>query len=131
MTQTARFWVTGPGAETFIGTLAGLNAPAEAAQVPINEALSITLQAGPDPDTPHGIILLLDPADASEVWPRVQALPPAPTIIAVTDPGAELRRVRDHLPENTPLKVFPCDLHARPSAENVLLALIYQMLSRG
>ncbi|MFP4322408.1 MAG: hypothetical protein ACLFTK_08135 [Anaerolineales bacterium] len=141
--QVARFLVLGaPGAgvTTFITTLGGLDAPADEATLPINDVLTIHLLGGQHPDpipqTVVGIIYILDATQAeqlAEVWPHVQALPRVPTIIAVNryehitpDP---LRTVRDALPENTTLKVFPCQAHDRQSTENILLALIYQMLS--
>lgn len=138
----ARFLITGPskaGKSTFVASVG--------AELPVSPALTIRLREAALPEAEAflgetlGIVLLVDgtqpatfpqvPMWVDELW----AIRPLPLIIAVTKQdhsGVDgPLDVLAELPENTEIKVFPCICSDKTSCENVLLALIYQMLSSG
>jgi signal recognition particle receptor subunit beta len=137
---TARFLVTGgagAGKSTFIASVSP--------QVQINETLTIQLVEAELEAAPEflsevlGIVLLVDGTTEFSETPLVvddlRKIRRLPLIIAVTKqdlPGvAHPLDVLGTLPENTEIKVFPCVNTDRAACENVLLALIFQMLSSG
>ena len=140
--QNAKFLVTGFSTEeidAFVGTLSG-----DAGVIQVGDDLTIELIPGlVDWETAIrgviGIIFLVDgltPDAFPDVQPAVDAMQLAdatPLIIGVTGQqhadASKPNDLREHLPENTPHKVFPCNVHDKTSSENVLLALIYQILS--
>jgi hypothetical protein len=138
--QTAKFLVTGfSEIDVFVDTLSG-----DDGLIRVGDDLVIELLPARDDwetviQQVIGIILLVDGRDA-EAFPDVQptidslrAEKAVPLIIGVTgqehpDAGKP-NDLRAHLPEDNPHKVFPCIVGDKTSAENVLLALIYQILS--
>jgi len=140
--QTAKFLVTGTSTSdvnAFIHSLTGGNDSLE-----VGDGLTIVLVPGLDDwrtaiQSVIGIIYLVDGRDSDlfpEVQPGIDALraeKSLPVIIAVTGQEQSSAKtpkdLREHLPENNPHKVFPCILSQKTSVENVLLALIYQILS--
>lgn len=148
--QTGKFLVTGfsgAGKSTFIATLTG--SPDDFGVLQVSDALSIELEAVHIEDEPEwaallpaciGAILLVDGRHDfhfDDLQPAIDALRTAkkklPVIVGIShqdeDGAAKPNSVRQFLPENTEDKVFPLVATDRQSAENVLLALIYQILS--
>lgn len=140
--QTATFLVMGPRSDTFIASVA-----TEGVLV-VNENLMINLIATSVPSDSEawresitnilGIVLLVDgthPDTFAQIPLMVDRLgaEQLPLIVAVdkqNEPKAQPpKAIRDLLPEDTPIKVFPCIASDKQSAENVLLALIYSVLS--
>jgi hypothetical protein len=140
--QTANFLVMGtPPADVdaFIQTLTG-----GGTSLTVGDDLTIELIPAYDEwrnlfQAVIGAIILVDGRNA-DLFPDVQPLidslraeKSVPVIVAVT--GQEFANaqtpndLRAHLPEDNPHKVFPCILSQKTSVENVLLALIYQILS--
>jgi len=151
--QIVRFLVTGaPGAgkTTFLHSVAApLVGSPESAEMIVNEALKLELYAATAP--PHGstwktmidlvlgVVLLVDGTNApyfAQIQNTIEALRAAkalPLIVAITKQDLSDAHspaiVRTFLPEDPDYKVFPCVASNQQSAENVLLALIYQILS--
>jgi hypothetical protein len=151
--QTARFLVTGKaasGKSSFIRSAAGnLSADGNHGEVVVNQALRIELfaaDAPPESDAWRdvlegviGVVLLVDGtqpktfADVPQIIETITAVNHVPFIIAVNKQDVAgwhpPKAVRDHLPEDSEIKVFPCIATDPTSAQNVLLALIYSLLS--
>ncbi|HLA45746.1 MAG TPA: hypothetical protein VJZ27_20025 [Aggregatilineales bacterium] len=147
---TAKFLVTGAahtGKSQFITTITGAETRAYG-EVQINPDMKIGLfsrLAPPEPDWREvidlciGVVLMVDAtrpdtfADVPHMIEIMRQVHNVPMIIAVNKqdaPGAHPPgAVRDHLPEDLEIKVFPCIATQKQSAENVLLALIYTILS--
>ena len=151
--QTAKFMVTGldgAGKTTFIQSVTDPlpNTP-EAGSMVISDDLRIELHGAPAP--PHsdawrdtierviGIVLVVD-STQPEAFPQVsdligtfQATRPCPIIIALNkqdlDTAHSTTDLRHHLPENTLINVFPCIATDSQSVQNVLLTLIFEILS--
>lgn len=143
---TANFLVIGhegAGKSTFIQTGAPHNA-----EMPINETLKIALHEAPLDAWPQyiarmlGVVLLVDGASPPffkptiSTWEAIQASKhPLPCIIGVNkqddqraEPASSFQAL---LPDNAIVKVFPCIATDKASVENILLALIFQILSGG
>lgn len=148
--QTARFVVIGApasGKTAFISSVSGVE-NADAAELPISESLRIGLSAVPLEaersrleealDHAIGIILVVDStqpmrfAALPQIVDRLHAIRPLPIIIAANKqdlPSAQPpATIRQHLPDDAEIKVFPCVATDKSAAEKVLLALIYQIL---
>lgn len=147
--QTARFLVTGyPGAgkTTFIETITGSGD--DFGEISISEQLTIQLEAA-DADEPEewqavisgalGAVLLVNGTHDFQfeglqaLMDEMRKIRKVQFIIGVTHQDVsdvtKPNALRAFLPENTDVKVFPVITTERQSAENVLLALIYQILS--
>jgi hypothetical protein len=150
--QTARFLITGKaaaGKSSFIRSVAGSLSPeGNYGEVVVNDALRLELIAADAPPESEvwrdvlvgviGVVLLVDGtqpesfAAVPAIIQTITAVKNVPFIIAVNKQDVTgwhpPKAVRDHLPEDSDIKVFPCVATDPTSAQNVLLALIYSIL---
>lgn len=148
--QRAKFLITGKpdsGKTAFIHSLTD-SADPNYGELAVNEELVIELYAAPLDDhlsealrEKVGVVLMVDGrqsdefADAPGIVRHLQKLRNLPLIVAVNKqdlPEAHPPNdVREQFPDNDLTTIFPCVATQKESAEKVLLALIYRMLSRN